>query len=82
MTDQPTFTEQLQMRIRVVMLEKNVTQDELGRRLGWVQTMVSRRLTGKTPISAEDVVRIADALEVTVQDLGFPLVTTSGKGVR
>lgn len=78
--EQNTFSEALQLQIRTVMLRQRMSQAELAGRLGWGQTMVSRRLTGKTPISAEEVVKIARALGVTVVELGFPMLTASGQG--
>jgi len=93
MPDTTDEEEALRLLIRTVMLHKQVSQQELARRLGWVQTMVSRRLTGKTPIGFAEAVRIADVLGVPVTSLGFSLTTTplsdyarrmpaSGQGVR
>jgi len=59
----------LQLQIRIAMLHKHLTQQELGRRLGWTQPMVSRRLTGKTPIGLREALRIAEVLETSLDSL-------------
>lgn len=81
---QQTFDDQLAGRIRAVMAQQKprITQEELGRRLGWGQTSVSKRLSGRTKISASEITEIARALDCSLEELGFSLTTASGRGVR
>ena len=77
-----SFNEIILAEIRAEMGRQRVSQRELGRRLHWSSTMTHRRLTGRTPLAAESLQQIAEALGVPVSRLGFPLITTSGKAVR
>jgi transcriptional regulator with XRE-family HTH domain len=55
--------------IRAEMARQRVTQQELGRQLGLTGASVSRRLTGLTPFTIDEISRIAGLLKVTVEDL-------------
>lgn len=49
--------------------QKQVSGSELARRLGVSQTYVWRRLAGEVSFSVADLERIADALEMPIDDL-------------
>lgn len=55
--------------IRAEMVQRNVSQRELARRLGWNPVHTHRRVTGKVPLSVTDLREIAAALDVPVSDL-------------
>lgn len=76
------FNEILRAEIRAEMARQDLPQAELARRLGWPLTTLHRRLRGSSPLAAEHLQQIAEALDVSVSQLGFPLVTRAGKGVR
>ena len=50
--------------LRAEVARQNITQQQLGDRMGVRQWWVSRRLTGDVPITVEDLVRFAAALGV------------------
>lgn len=81
MTEQ-TFDDLIRTEIRAEMARQRISQRQLAARLHWSPTTLHRRLSGTSPLGAEHLFQIAKALKVTVSDLGYPLVTTSGKGVR
>ena len=76
------FDDLLRAEIRAEMGRQELTQQALADRLGWTLSTLHRRLKGHAPLSAEHLHQIAGALGVQVTDLGFPLTTRSGKGVR
>lgn len=76
------FNDSLLAEIRAEMGRQKISQRELGRRLHWSSTTTFHRLSGRTSLSAEQLLQIAEVLGVSVASLGFPLVTTSGTGVR
>ncbi|HEY1618262.1 MAG TPA: helix-turn-helix transcriptional regulator [Streptosporangiaceae bacterium] len=77
-----SFNEQLLTEIRAEMGRQRMSQRELCRRLDWPSSTGHRRLAGYSPLSAEDLHKIAQVLDVPITQLGFPLLTTSGSGVR
>lgn len=62
MTDAPTA-------IREAMASKGLTQTALAERLGLTQPAVSARLSGRTPITVDELTVIAAVLGVPVTDL-------------
>lgn len=74
-----SFDETIRTEIRAEMARQKITQRQLATRLDWPHTKLHRRLTGTSPLGAEDLYRIAKALHVTVADLGFPVLNTTGR---
>ena len=54
--------------VRVWMARRRMTQRELGEAAGHDQTWVSKRLSGKVPMTIEDLLDLADALDVRAID--------------
>ena len=69
---QQSFEDVVIAEIKAEMARQNVTQAELAQRLGWIQTSVSKRLTRKVALRAHEIQKIAEALGVSVNDLGWP----------
>jgi transcriptional regulator with XRE-family HTH domain len=55
--------------LRAVLARRNMTRRELADMLDENEMWVSRRLSGKTPISVDDLDRFAHALSVPMTDL-------------
>ena len=55
--------------VRAELARRARSQQWLGEQLGISQANVSRRLLGKTPFDVEELVAIAEALEMDVHDL-------------
>ena len=56
--------------IRAELGRQSKSRAELAREMGVTEMWLSRRLTGRqTPITVDDLARIADGLGVTVNDL-------------
>jgi transcriptional regulator with XRE-family HTH domain len=68
---QQTFSDVIRTEIRAEMARQRLSQQNLADKLGWGQTVVSKRLTGKVAITADEVKQIADALGVTPAVLGW-----------
>jgi transcriptional regulator with XRE-family HTH domain len=77
-----SFNELILTEIRAELGRQKMSHRELGRRLHWSSTTVHRRLIGRTPLSIDQFHQITQTLKVSPESLGFPLVTTSGKGIR
>lgn len=77
-----TFDDLLRTEIRAEMARQDLSQTQLAKKLGWPLTTLHRRLRGHTPLGAEHLAQIANALGVPVSSLGFPMVTRAGQGVR
>ena len=58
--------------IRAEMTRQSITQDELARRMDWKQPQVSKRLRGQVPFKADEIERIARALDVPLDQLMSP----------
>jgi transcriptional regulator with XRE-family HTH domain len=69
-----TMAEVIAAEIRAEMARQGISQRELGERLGLTQAGVSRRLLGQRALEVDDVERIAEALGVSMQQLGWPAV--------
>ena len=55
--------------VRAEMARRGVTQMALAARIGISQAAVSARIKGKTPFDINELVRIADALDVPLETL-------------
>lgn len=55
--------------VRALLGRRKMTQRALAVQLGWQQSQVSRRLSGTTPITAPEVIELANVLEVPVETL-------------
>jgi transcriptional regulator with XRE-family HTH domain len=58
--------------IRAEMARQRLSHKALAERLGWDQSQVTRRLNGHTKLSFDDVVAIADALDISIVQLAWP----------
>lgn len=58
------YVEQVASAVRAEVARRNVVQSQLADVLGVPQAAVSRRLRGKTPITAAELLAIADFLGV------------------
>jgi len=61
-SSQPTFLAGL--NVRAEMARRGVTQSRVGAWLGMAPSAVSHRLTGRTPLDINELVKIADLLNV------------------
>ena len=59
----------LGVRISQLLRERGLTQDKLGEALRIEQGGISRRLNGRVPIRAAELIAIAGFLDVTVAEL-------------
>jgi transcriptional regulator with XRE-family HTH domain len=71
MQQQQTFGQVLRAEIRAEMGRQDINQTELARRLGWHQSVLSRRLAGKIGLSIFEVEQIAAALDVPITQFGW-----------
>lgn len=55
--------------IRAEMARRGISQEALGKLIGWDQRRVSRRLTGDVVMDLHEIGLIADALRVPVSTL-------------
>lgn len=67
--------------IRVAMARQRLSQTDLATRLSEGQPWVSRRLSGRTPLTVDDVERVAGALRVDVAEL-IPGARREGSDLR
>ena len=59
--------------VKAAMNEKGMTQNELARRIGKDQTLISRYLSGQIEISLEAAISIAEVLDIDFQELRHQL---------
>lgn len=52
-------------KLRGLMTERNVSQNELARRLGCSRQTVNNKMNGKNPFTLRDVTEICDAINAT-----------------
>lgn len=64
-----SLADRVSEEIRVEMARQRINQVELAARLHVAQPWVSRRLSGKTPITVDDLDRFAAALRKPVEAL-------------
>ncbi len=55
--------------LRAEMARKRVSQAALAKQVGCSQQRISRRLSGKHPITVDDLEKFAEALGITVADV-------------
>lgn len=55
--------------VRVLLARKRMSATKLAHELGWTQQYMSRRMVGDQAFDADDMERMAEALEVGVIDL-------------
>jgi transcriptional regulator with XRE-family HTH domain len=67
--------------IRAHLAVRNISGADLARRIGLTQPQVSRRLHGRLPFTSDDLVAIAEELDVTIVELlQMPKVVPAGGG--
>lgn len=64
-----TTTRQAAANIRAELGRQNKTRAALAREMGVTEMWVSRRVNAQTPLTVDDLTRIADALDVATTDL-------------
>ena len=67
MSESPT--QRVASTLRGKLAERRISGAELARRLGWSQQATSRRLTGSTPITVDELTEIARVLDVPITTL-------------
>lgn len=68
MSEEPaTASAIVSRRIRGVMAELGVTQGQLGERIGMRQVVISKRIRGDVPWRVDEVVDVAQALDVPLE---------------
>jgi transcriptional regulator with XRE-family HTH domain len=61
-----TATQQTAGAVRAELARRKLSGRKLGERLGWSLGTTSRRLNGQTPITVDELTRIADFIGVPV----------------
>ncbi len=64
--------------IRVLLIRRRMTARQLADRIGWSESQMSRKLTGRAGLTVHELERIAQGLSVPVADL----LPRSGDGVN
>ena len=64
-----SLNEKIVREIKAEMARQGINQSELGELVGRTQNAISRRLTGKVQFSMGEIEEIAQALDVTVDQL-------------
>ncbi|MGW0043443.1 helix-turn-helix domain-containing protein [Rhodococcus sp. NPDC003348] len=55
--------------VRALMARRRISQSALASRLGISQSSMSRRLSGESPFTVDELLRLAEIFEVPVTDL-------------
>jgi transcriptional regulator with XRE-family HTH domain len=63
-----TYSDSVAAELRAEIARQRRTQGELALALGWTQQYLSRRLTGKTPLSVDDVEGLARVLGIPLSE--------------
>lgn len=58
------FPSRVRLRVRLALTEQRVSAAALSRRLGWSQSYIAHRLTGRRPFTVEDLTAIAEELGI------------------
>ena len=61
--------ERITEEIRVALARRKMSASELARRAGWGQGYIARRMDGRAPLSVDDLDRIAEVLDMSINDL-------------
>lgn len=72
------YSETIPREIRAEMARRDISQFELATRIGWRQQYLSRRMSGRVPITINDLETIAAALGEDLRIELHPL----GRGSR
>ena len=63
------YASRVRLRVRLALTEHNLSGAALARQVGWSQSYVAHRLTGRRPFTVEDIAKIAAALDIPVNRL-------------
>lgn len=64
-----TYSDSVAAELRAEIARQRRTQGDLAQALGWTQQYLSRRLTGATPLSLDDVEKLARILGIPLAEL-------------
>lgn len=56
-------------RVKRILKDRKINMEEFGSRLGWSQSTISMKLSGNRASTIDDVLMIANKLNVSVSDL-------------
>lgn len=73
-----TATPQIAANIRAELGRQNKTRAALAREMGVTEMWLSRRVNAQTPLTVDDLARVAAALDVTLPHL-LPKEATTGE---
>jgi transcriptional regulator with XRE-family HTH domain len=77
-----TYSESIPRELKAEMIRRDMSQHDLATRLGWRQQKLSRRLSGRVPLTVGDLELIASAMNSSLRiEFGFPLIA-SGRGAH
>ena len=65
MSEQPPLSVRIAVRVRGLAAERNVTQGQIGERLGLAQSAISKRFREVTPWSLDELERLCEYLDVS-----------------
>jgi len=60
---------EINREIKAWLVRRDMKQVELGEGIGLTQTGISKRLSGRVPFSVEELLLVADYLEITLGEL-------------
>lgn len=63
------FPGQVRLRVRLALTEHRTSAAAMSRRLGWSQSYIAHRLTGRRPFTVDELVSIAAELDIPVSRL-------------
>jgi transcriptional regulator with XRE-family HTH domain len=66
---QDDYPSQVRRRVRVALAERGMSAAALARALGWPQSYLARRMSGRTPFDVEDLEHVARALDIAPDGL-------------
>lgn len=61
------------------MARQRVNESALARKMGWAQSSINRRLSGKITITTDDLDKIAQALSVPPSQFGATFESRAGR---
>lgn len=74
-----TYSETVPARIRAQMAYQGLSQFALATKMGWRQERLARRMSGRVTLKISELEEIAAALDVDLEDLGFPAHAKAGR---